>query len=130
MSKLFQMAAMILALTFFSSAYAADMTTVNADVQSFMQELEQKNINLTPEQKKSMESIMVDSVSARENVIKSHQGEKGVAVKKQMRNELQTINDKTQAEVKKVLNDQQYQAFLQVQEARQAKLRERINSEF
>ncbi len=95
----------------------------------FLQELQAK-VTLTTEQQDQMKKIMTDSINQRELVISSYQGQSGMMVKKNIRDDLQGVNEKTQSEVQQVLNEEQYKAFVQVQEARQQKLRDRINSEF
>jgi hypothetical protein len=127
MRKLFQLLTILWAATFFVSAYAAETPT--AQSQEFMQSLEAK-IKLTPEQQTAMEKIITDSMTQREQVISSYQGQKGMMAKKDLRDDLQPINEKMQTEVKKVLDEQQYQVFLDVQKAHQEQLRERINNEF
>lgn len=130
MLKLFQLFAILLAATFFANAYADNATYAQSQAQEFIQALDAKT-KLTPEQQDSLKTIMINSINQREAIIKSHQGQKGIMVKKQIRGELETLNETTQSEVKNIpLDDQQYQAFLDVQQARQEQLRDRINSEF
>lgn len=129
MSKLLQIFTVLLATVFFSTAFAQTPVDVQSEVQSFMQELKAK-VTLTTEQQDQMKTIMTNSINQRESVITSYQGQTGMMAKKNIRDDLQGVNEKTQAEVQKILNPEQYQAFLQVQETRQQKLRDRINSEF
>jgi hypothetical protein len=129
MSKLLQIFTVLFATVFFSTAFAQTPVDVQSEVQSFMQELQAK-VTLTTAQQDQMKTIMTDSINQRESVISSYQGQTGMMAKKNIRDDLQGVNEKTQTEVQKVLNPEQYQAFLQVQEARQQKLRDRISSEF
>ncbi len=131
MTKLLQIAAVLLSVTLFSTASAACPAYAKSQAEEFMQELQTK-VSLTPEQQDAMEDIMVNSINQREDIIESYQsqGQKGMKVKKQIRDELQAVNATTRADVQEVLDEQQYQAFLEVQEERQEKVRERINSEF
>lgn len=127
MSKLLQVFTLVFTTLFFSTAFA--QVDAQAEAQSFLRELQGK-VTLTTTQQDQMKKIMTDSISQREAVISSYQGQSGMMVKKNIRDDLEGVNAKTQAEVQKVLNDEQYKAFLQVQEARQQKLKDRINSEF
>lgn len=128
MSKVLQIFTVFFTLAFLPIAFA-DPSSVESESQDFMQTLEAKTI-LTTEQQDGMKKIIEDSINQREQIIASHQGEKGIQVKKQIRDELETLNGKTQSEVQKVLDQQQYQAYLDVQEAREDRIRDRINSQF
>ncbi len=129
MSRVLQVFMMLLTLGMFTSAYAACSPMVNTYTEDFMAELQEK-VELSPEQQAAMEEIMRNGINAREDVIDSYQGQKGLRVKKSMRDELQAANATTRSEVQEVLNEEQYKAFLEVQDQTQEKVRERINRDF
>ncbi|MFA6037151.1 MAG: hypothetical protein WC748_03390 [Legionellales bacterium] len=129
MSKFFQVLVVLFSALFFSSAFAQTQVDAQAEAQAFLQDLQAK-VTLTTQQQDQMKKIMTDSINQREMVISSYQGQSGMMVKKNIRDDLEGVNAKTQTEVQNVLNEEQYKAFLQVQEVRQQKLKDRINSEF
>lgn len=129
MLKFIQVFVALFAFVFYANAFAIDEAYVKTQTQSFMQDLDAK-ITLSAEQKTEMEKILSDSISQRETIIAKYKGQKGIGVKKKIRDELEAVNASTQAQVQKVLTEQQYKDFLTVQEAHKQQVRDRINSEF
>jgi hypothetical protein len=129
MLKVLRAITILLTLGLFTTAFAACEPMVQSYTTEFMEELQEK-VTLTPEQQDAMEGIMQSGINEREDIINSYQGQKGLKVKRQMRTELQSANEQTRSEVQQVLDDEQYQAFLEVQEKNQEKVRERINRDF
>ncbi|MGA2655691.1 MAG: hypothetical protein ABSF18_06905 [Gammaproteobacteria bacterium] len=121
MHKILQVFIALLTLAFFTSAFAVEEAYVQSQAQAFMQDLQAKT-TLTAEQQTQMKQILTHSINERENAIAKYQ--------RNIRNDLEAINATTQSEVQKVLNDQQYKAFLEVQDARKQQIRQRIESEF
>lgn len=129
MSKVLRLVVMMLTLGLFTNAFAACEPMVKSYTAEFMEELQAK-VDLTPEQQAAMEEIMYNGINEREDIINSYQGQKGLKVKKKMRDELQAANATTRSEAQEVLTDEQYKAFVEIQEKNQEKIRERINREF
>ncbi len=119
----------VLSLLFFSTVFAVDQASVDSQVQAFMQDLEAKT-TLTADQQTQMKQILTQSINDREAALAKYKGKSGMSVKRDIRNDLEAINSKTQSEVKKVLDDQQYKAFLEVQDARKQQIKQRIEKEF
>jgi hypothetical protein len=112
-----------------SHAYAATQDTINRMTEDFMKDLEQK-VQLTDQQKKSLQPVLFNNLNAREDVIASYMGQKGMSVKKKIRDQLQPINLNLQSEAQNILTPEQFDAFKKVQEKNQDAVRERINRDF
>jgi hypothetical protein len=112
-----------------SHALAATQDTINRMTDDFLKDLEQQ-VQLTDEQKKSLRPVLFNSLNAREDVIASYMGQKGMSVKKQIRDQLQPINLNLQSEAQTILTPEQFDAFKKVQEKNQDVVRERINRDF
>jgi hypothetical protein len=129
MGKISHVFIAVLSLFFFSNVFAVDQAAVDSQVQSFMQDLQAKT-TLTAEQQTQMKQILTHSINDREAALAQYKGQSGMSVKRDIRNDLEAINGKTQNEVKKVLNEQQYKAFLEVQDARKQQIKQRVENEF
>lgn len=128
--SMFKKSMLTIMLTVFTlSVFAACPPRIKEYTQEFMTNLESRT-TLSDEQKVAMEKVVYDNINVREDIISTYQGEKGMRVKKQLRDELQAVNANMQSEAQNVLDDQQYEAFLAVQKENQDKMRERINNEF
>jgi len=119
----------ILLMFCMSHAYAATQDTINRMTEDFMKDLEQK-VQLTDQQKKSLQPVLFNNLNAREDVIASYMGQKGMSVKKKIRDQLQPINLNLQSEAQNILTPEQFDAFKKVQEKNQDVVRERINRDF
>lgn len=112
-----------------TQAFAASTQTVNQYADDFMTALNSK-VQLTEEQKRALRPVLVTNINAREDVISTYMGQKGMNVKRQIRDALQPINEKMQSEVQEILSPDQFDAFKQVQSDNQDKVRDRINRDF
>lgn len=112
-----------------SHAFAASQETINQYTNDFMAALNQK-VQLTDEQKKALRPVLVNNLNAREDVIASYMGQKGMGVKRQIRDALQPINQQMQGEAQQILTPEQFEAFKQVQSDNQDNVRDRINRDF
>jgi len=119
----------ILLMFCMSHAYAATQDTINRMTEDFMKDLEQK-VQLTDQQKKSLQPVLFNNLNAREDVIASYMGQKGMSIKKKIRDQLQPINLNLQSEAQNILTPEQFDAFKKVQEKNQDVVRERINRDF
>lgn len=126
---MFKKISAILLMLCINQAYAAPESSINQMTQDFMTRLEQK-VQLTPEQKASLQPVLFNNLNAREDVIASYQGQSGMSVKMQIRDRLQPINLNMQSEAQNILTPDQFDAFKQVQESNQAEVKARINSQF
>jgi hypothetical protein len=112
-----------------TQAFAASPQTANQYADDFMTSLNSK-VQLTEEQKRALRPVLTTNINAREDVISSYMGQKGMGVKRQIRDALQPINEKMQSEVQDILTPDQFDAFKQVQSDNQDKVRDRINRDF
>lgn len=110
-------------------AFAASKEVVDQYVNTFMAQLEQR-VQLTPEQKTALQPVLFNGINAREDVIASYMGQKGMGVKMQIRDALQPINENMQSEAQDILTTEQYNAFKSVQSENQRAVKSRINSNF
>jgi hypothetical protein len=119
----------ILCLLCATQVFAASQQTINQYADNFMTALNAKT-PLTEEQKKTLRPVLVTNLNAREDVISSYMGQKGMGVKRQIRDALQPINEQMQGEAQNILTPEQFEAFKQVQSDNQDEVRDRINRDF
>jgi uroporphyrinogen-III synthase len=112
-----------------SHAFAATQDSINRMTEDFMDSLAQR-VTLTEAQKESLQPVLFNNLNAREDVIASYLGQKGMSVKMKIRDQLQPINLNMQSEAQSILTPEQFDAFKLVQETKQAEVKERINRDF
>jgi len=118
------------ALMFFAAqSFAAPKEVVNQYVDAFMNSLTQK-VQLTDTQKDALRPVLYNNINAREDVITSYMGQKGMSVKKQIRDALQPINANMQSEAQDILTPEQFDAFKDVQQSNQEAVKARVNQNF
>ncbi len=115
----------VLSFLFFFSAFAAPHSIVNRYVDDFMTRL-LKVAMLTDDQIRDLSNVLYDSINDREDVVESYNGETSMSSMLSMKKELTELNDVTNAEVKKLLDEKQYEAFQQVQKEHAEKLKMRL----
>ena len=111
------------------ASFAASTDTINQYTDSFMSALSSQT-SLSDEQKRALRPVVFNNLNAREDVIASYLGQKGMNVKMQIRDALQPINQKMQSEAQSILTPAQLDAFKQVQASKQDEVRDRINRDF
>jgi gas vesicle protein len=116
-------------LLFTSIAFSAPAEIINQYTADFMGALNSK-VQLTQEQETALKPILFNNINAREDVISSYMGQTGLGVKMQIRDALQPINEKMQAEAQAVLTPEQFDAFKAVQQKNQESVKSRINKDF
>ena len=112
-----------------TQAFAASQQTINQYTDDFMTALNSK-VELTPEQTRALRPVLMTNLNAREDVIATYIGQKGMGVKRQIRDALQPINQKMQSEAQDILTPDQFEAFKSVQSDNQDAVRDRINRDF
>lgn len=119
-----------ISLMFFAAySLAAPKEVVDQYVNAFMDSLTQK-VQLTNDQKTALRPVLFNNINAREDVITSYMGQKGMSVKKQIRDALEPINQNMQSEAQNILNPDQFNAFKDVQKGNQEAVKARINQTF
>lgn len=106
-----------------------DPKVVDQYTQDFMGKMEQQ-VELTDDQKQAMTAALKNSISDREDILMSYEGQKGMMVKKEIQNQLQAVNANLQSEAQEILTPEQYSAFLQIQGENQAVIRERVKENY
>lgn len=116
-------------ILFTTTVFAASQEVINQYTDDFMKALNSK-VQLTQEQKTALRPVLFNNLNAREDVIASYMGQKGIDVKRQIRDALQPINQKMQSEAQNILSSDQFDAFKDVQSDNQDAVRDRINRDF
>lgn len=117
-------------LLFATHAFAkCDPTVVNQYTQDFMGQMEQQ-VELTDDQKQAMTAALKNSISDREDILMSYEGQKGMMVKKEIQTQLQAVNANLQSIAQEILTPEQYSAFLEIQGQNQAVIRERVKENY
>lgn len=117
-------------LLFAAHAFAGcDPAVVDQYAQDFMGQLEQQ-VELTDDQKQALTAALKNSISDREDILMSYEGQKGMMVKKDIQTQLQSLNANLQAEAQEILTPEQYSAFLEIQGQNQAVVRERVKENY
>lgn len=116
-------------MLFAAQTFAAPKQVVDQYVNAFMDSLTQK-VQLSNEQKTALQPVLFNNINAREDVISSHMGQKGMSVKMQIRDALEPINQNMQSEAQNILNPEQFNAFKDVQKTNQEAVKARINQNF
>lgn len=108
---------------------ACKPTTVDQYTQDFMGKMEQK-VELTADQKTALTTALKSSISDREDILLSYQGQKGMKVKREIQTQLKALNANLQSEAQEILTPEQYSAFQEIQGQNQAAVRERVKNNY